>query len=214
LVEIGAVDLYRGDTILVGSELVRPSCTILELGSAVHHLTNEDVAGCPSLDDLLPHYLDMDGAVDVGVFAAHNWPFEKQWLEHHLLGRPVICTYRCSARLFPDAPAHRNQVLRYWLKPKGLSSVLANMTHRALPDAYVTSFILRELLERASVEDLIGWSQEPLLLPKVCFGKYRGAAWSELPNDYLEWVAEKSDLNDDVKYTARHYLAVLRRMAA
>ncbi len=84
------------------------------------------------------------------------------------------------------------------------------MTHRALPDAYVTTFLPRELLERAAIEDLIRWTQEPLLLPGVSFGKHRGAAWGDLPLDYLEWIIDKSDLNDDIKYTASHYRTKIR----
>ena len=45
-----------------------------------------------------------------------------------------------------------------------------------------------------------------MLLPDpVGFGKYRGMRWDELPLDYLEWIIDKSDLNDDIKYTASHY---------
>ena len=62
--------------------------------------------------------------------------------------------------------------------------------------------ILRELLKLASVDDLIMWSQQPVLLPRVCFGKHKGLVWSELPIDYLDWIVEKSDLNEDVKFTA------------
>jgi hypothetical protein len=42
-----------------------------------------------------------------------------------------------------------------WVKPKGLHSTIANRSHRALADAYVTAFILRELLQVARGEDLI-----------------------------------------------------------
>jgi exodeoxyribonuclease X len=205
VVEFGRVDLHRGDVILFGSDLVRPTCPIVEVGSSFHHLTNEQVANCPTFEELVERYLDVDGETGVDVFVAHNWRHEGQWLEPYLLGRPVICTYKCAVKVFPNAPKHTNQVLRYWLDPKGLSPLLANMTHRALPDAYVTAFILRELLERAPVEDLIRWTREPLLLPAVCFGKYRGASWSDLPRDYLEWIIEKSDLSEDVKYTAEHH---------
>jgi len=61
------------------------------------------------------------------------------------------------------------------------------------------------LLNLASVEDLIKWSQEPVLLPRVGFGKHKGLARSELPVDYIDWIVEKSDLDEDVKFTANHY---------
>jgi len=213
VVEIGAGDLFRGDLIPVGSDLVRPGSEIFELGAAVHHITNDDVAHCRRLDELLPHYFDYDGTVGIDVFAAHNARFEKGFLGDAMPDDRTICTYKCAVRLFPKAPAHSNQVLRYWLQPKGLSSLLANMTHRALPDAYVTAAILRELLELATVEELVSWTQQPVLLPRVCFGKYKGLGWTELPLDYLEWIVEKSDLNEDVKFTATHYRANGRTVA-
>jgi exodeoxyribonuclease X len=53
-------------------------------------------------------------------------------------------------------------------------------------------------------------TREPLLLPSVCFGKHQGAAWSDLPLDYLDWIIDKSELSEDVKYTAAYH----RRRAA
>jgi exodeoxyribonuclease X len=94
--------------------------------SAVHHITDLEVMYCPSFEDRLPYYLDVFHA-EVDVFAAHNWRFESQWLGAHLDGRPAICTYKCALRVWPDAPAHSNQALRYWLRPEGLSPLIASV---------------------------------------------------------------------------------------
>ena len=83
--------------------------------------------------------------------------------------------------------------------------MIASPLHRALPDAYVSAFLLRELLEVATVEDLIGWTEEPVLLPRVNFGQHRGCAWDAVPLNYLEWVADRSELNDDIRCSARHH---------
>jgi exodeoxyribonuclease X len=74
-----------------------------------------------------------------------------------------------------------------------------------LPDAYVTAHILLELLHVATLEELVAWTTQPVLLPRVTFGKHRGGAWNEVPADYLGWIVEKSDLSEDVKFTAEHY---------
>ena len=79
------------------------------------------------------------------------------------------------------------------------------MAHRALPDAYVTAFILRELLEVARAEDLIAWTKEPVLLPRITFGWHRGCSWSEVPEDYLEWIVDRSELGEEIKFTAAHH---------
>ena len=82
---------------------------------------------------------------------------------------------------------------------------MSSGAHRTLPDAYVTAFILRELLEVATVEELTAWTGEPALLPSVTFGQHRGCRWDEVPPDYLAWIADRSELGDDIKFTARHH---------
>lgn len=206
IVEIAAVDLIGNQIVIVGSDLVRPPIPIPAPASAIHHLTDDDVANCRPIEEHLETYIDNTGETGVQAFASHNWKFEAQWLEEHLDGRPAICTFKCAMRVWPDAPAHNNQALRYWLKPKGLSPIVASTAHRALPDAYVTAFILRELLEHATVEELIAWTNEPVLLRRVSFGKHRGTDWDDVPSDYLAWVIEKSDLSEDVKFTASYHL--------
>jgi exodeoxyribonuclease X len=204
-VEIAAVDLIGREIIPVGSSLVRPPISIPPAASAVHHLVDKDVVGAPTLDELLPAYMDINQTAGVDVFVAHKWAFEKQWLGDQLKGRPAICTYKAALRVWPDAPGHSNQTLRYWLKPRSLDPCAATPPHRALPDALVTAHILRELVQEATVEELITWTREPALLPRVTFGRHRGCSWANVPADYLTWVVEKSELGEDIKFTANHH---------
>ena len=205
VVEIGAVDLIGREIIPIGSDLVRPPVPIPPQASAIHHITDRDVAHCPQVEEILPFYMDGDGEADFDVFVAHKWAFETQWLGEHFQGRPAICTYKAALRRWPEAPGHGNQVLRYWLRPKDLNPAIASGAHRALPDAYVTAFILRELLELATKEELIAWTGEPALLPRVTFGQHRGRGWDEVPLDYLAWIVDRSELGEDIKYTAQHH---------
>ena len=62
-------------------------------------------------------------------------------------------------------PGHGNQTLRYWLRPTGLNPVIAGTPHRALPDAYVTACLLREMLKPARMEELIAWTRGPTRCP-------------------------------------------------
>lgn len=106
-------------------------------------------------------------------------------------------------RVWPDAPSHANQVLRYWLGDVA-EPLLAMPPHRAAPDAYVTAHILVHALAYASINDMVSWTSGPALLPAVTFGKHRGARWQDVPWDYLDWIVRKSDLDEDTKFTARH----------
>lgn len=185
------------------STLVNPGRPIPPETSAIHHIVDEDVAEALPFDAVVPRYL----GYDADVFCAHNAKFERQWITNDLTkGRVWICTLRCAYRLWPDAPGHGNQTLRYWLNPEGLDRRIANAAYRAGPDAYVTGFILREMLKVATVKDLIEWSRFPALLPKITFGKHRGSKWSDVPPDYLAWIARQADMDEDVKFTAQHWL--------
>ena len=102
------------------------------------------------------------------ALAAHRADFEQQFCTPALTrGADWICTWKCALRLWPDCPSFSNQVLRYWRKPDGIEHERGLPAHRAFPDAYVTAFHLRDMLNEASVAQLIEWSNLPGLLPRV-----------------------------------------------
>jgi len=43
---------------------------------------------------------------------------------------------------------------------------------------------------------------DPEDLGVINFGKYKGDKWTDLPSEYLTWIAEKSDLNEQTKVRA------------
>lgn len=206
LVEIGTCDLVQSPS---GWRVDAPVATLVNPGRpipieamAVHHIRDADLAGAPSPDRVLLSLAD--GATH---FCAHNIDFERKFYGGGQL--QWICTFKSALRVWPEAPGHSNQVLRYFLDIDAhddFDPERAAPPHRAGPDAYVTAFILRELIDQAPIEDLVKWSSGPALLAKVGFGKHRGKRWSEVPIDYLQWII-KSDMDDrDVRATAKHYL--------
>lgn len=197
-------DLIGGIVYSPHDALVDPGHPIPPETRAVHHISDADVAG--AMDPGRACATLMDGMSEDDVFAAHNAEFEKAFFGGG--GRRWICTMQCAKHIFPEAPGFSNQVLRYWLDVDRhiKSPELAMPPHRAGPDTYVTAFILHEMLQRVPPEELIRLTAAPVLLTKVSFGKHKGRQWSELPWDYLEWVAFKSDMGRDEKHTAKHYL--------
>lgn len=185
--------------------LVNPGHPIPPVTRAIHHISDADVADAVSPDVAFRHL--MDGMNPGDVFAAHNAKFEKAFFGGGSF--PWICTLQCARHLFPDAPGHSNQVLRYHLDIDGeedFDAAAAMPPHRAGPDTLVTASILRRLIFASSVEKLIELTTAPVVLRNVTFGKHRGSKWADLPPDYLQWVAYKSDLGADEKHTARHIL--------
>ena len=182
--------------------LCDPGRAIPPESSAIHHIVDGDVEGAYPWRHALQLSADLLPAVN--VFAAHNARFERQWITDDLTGgAPWICTYKCALRLWPDAPSHSNQALRYWRNPRGLDRLIASTAHRAYPDAYVTAHLLRDMLDETTLEQLIAWTSEPALLPKIRHGDLRGQPWSEADDGLLDWFLRK-DFDEDVKFTVRH----------
>ncbi len=208
IIEAGSYDLrYSEDTGAWSISrpvqwLVKPSRPIPPAARAVHHISDEDVENCPALREIIDDFFD--GA---DVCAAHNAQFEEHFTPFKILR--WICTYKCALVVWPDAPGHSNQVLRYWLGvdlEDGFDGSRSFPPHRALPDAYVTAFILRRLLAERSVDELLTISRYPALLRIMNFGKHKGMAFADAPDDYLEWIRDKSDMNEDAKFSAKYWL--------
>lgn len=184
---------------------VNPGMPIPAETSAIHHIIDEDVTNSPPFACFIDIIREAIPREEL-LFCAHNCKFEQAWLTETVTGKTRwICTYKCALRVWPDAPNFQNQTLRYYLRPEGLDRNIASGSHRAYPDAYVTAHILRELLQHATIDQLVQWTSEPALLVRCGFGKYKGKLWAEVETSYLEWIL-RSDFEEDVTFTATHIL--------
>lgn len=164
---------------------------------AVHHIT---LADCEPYNPFDPSLIADN---HVNAYAAHNADFEmKFWAPQG----PMICTYKAALRIWPSAPSHSNQGLRYWLADQGLLSLdheTAMPPHRAGPDAYVTAHILKALFASgATGKDMVAWTKEPKLLPTCPIGKFRGKPWAEVEGGFLGWMLRQPDMDPDLKWNA------------
>lgn len=208
IIEFGRVDLDLS-TREIGnawSSLAHPRGPIPAVTKAVHHITEAEVAQAPLARDLWDTFYEGCGPDDVLV--AHNAKFEQHF--HAGDGRPWIDTYKVARVVWPDAPTHSNQGLRYWLDID-LDMTLAHPPHRALPDAYVTAHILAKLLDLKTAEEMIHISKYPALLKAINFGKYKGQGMTfetcaRQDRSYLEWIRDKSDMDEDTKFSAHYWL--------
>jgi len=186
-----------------GELFVNPGRSIPPVTMAVHHIMDVDVADAPFWQEVAPSILQPDG--DAVALAAHRATFEQRFCTAKLSGGAQwICTWKCALRLWPDSPGFSNQVLRYWRLPEGLDRARGLPVHRAFPDAYVTAHHLRDQLNEGGLENLLVWSAEPGLLPRVPFGPDRGRYWRELGDATLKGYT--ADRNEDVRFSARKEL--------
>lgn len=215
--EIGWCDLVPMEFNLLGaptswqvsaahhSMLTDPGCPIPAVTSAIHHIIDEDVAGKPAWRDALAHVCanQCGGAGAPLYLAAHSAKFEKLWTEGLTL-TPWICTYKAAMRLYPEAPTHSNMGLRYLHRPMGLIRELARTSHRAGPDAYVTAFHLRDMLNAGTeIKHLLEWTDKPALQHLCRIGDWRGKPWSEVDDGFMHWILRKGTFDEDVVFTVR-----------
>ena len=215
IIEFGRVDLVQTDQ---GARIERPMARLYRPlrgippeTMAVHHIRPEDIpeeAPVCTLDKLRQAVF---GGTAPEILVAHNSAFEQKFIGVEATDAiPWICTYKSALRVWPEAPGHSNQTLRYWLGLK-LDEHYAMPPHRAGPDAWVTAHILAELLKIASANDMIAWTKEPRLMRAVPFGKHRGLAWSAAPLDYLQWMIKQTDMDEDAQWNARNELERRRK---
>lgn len=204
LVELAALEIGQPNYF---SKLCNPGRSIGVEAMATHHITEEMIAFASSPEQVV---IEMLQQLDTKqhIFVAHNAKFDRAFIEPLLPSfvRPTwICTYRCALKAFPDAPRHTNQVLRYWLGlnppvPEGLAP------HRALYDIIVTAEIFKVLQTRLSIDQMIEITNKPILLPRVPFGKHAGKTWDQVDYGYLRWILQNITDNDDLVFTARHWM--------
>lgn len=133
--------------------LVRPRRPIPAEATAVHGITDADVADAPALGDVAPPVLEpLDGA----VFAAHNATFDLSMLQHGLAAEGIVyrpagvaCTLDAFRLLEPLAPSHRLEAIC------ARHGVLLEDAHEALGDVVATAALVRLLLQRGIAPETV-----------------------------------------------------------
>jgi exodeoxyribonuclease X len=174
------------------SRLYSPGRPIPFEAMAVHHITEAMVLGRPEFDPS-----EIDGA---DIYVAHNADFERQFYK---TDKPWICTWKVALRVFSDLPQHNLQFLRYALDLE----FSADEPHRAGPDAMLAALLFERIQcehDAPDIDTMIRWSNGHALYPRCPLHKHKGKPWSEVPSDYLEWIANKpNDVAADIKANAR-----------
>ncbi|MDK4731512.1 exonuclease domain-containing protein [Rhizobium sp. CNPSo 3490] len=182
-----------------GALLVNPGKPISPDTMAIHHIQDWEVTGAPLWKEAAPSILRPPHPIV--ALAAHRAAFEQRYCTPRLAaGTPWICTWKCALRVWPELPRFSNQMLRYLRRPEGLIHEIGLPAHRAMPDAYVTAHHLRDELNAASLDELLLWSSQPGLLPRVPAGPDRGKSWDRLSTEAL--IAFLSDRDTDVRFSA------------
>jgi DNA polymerase-3 subunit epsilon len=149
LVEIGATRFdMGGERIADFEQLINPEMPIPPEAQAVNHITDDMVRDQPTVEVVLPPFMDFLGDPD-NLLVAHNAPFDIEFIGVDMLrlGLPlprhmVFDTCLLAQALLPGLRSYRLEALGVVL------GVASPQEHRALADAGLAREVLLMLLGR------------------------------------------------------------------
>jgi DNA polymerase III epsilon subunit-like protein len=125
----------------------------------------------------------------------------------------IFCTLKLARYLDKNGviPKYNLQHLRYFL---GL--VIDAKAHDVLGDVLVLEGLFNRLNGKIQgndklkdpVAEMIRISNNPVLIPRMPFGKHKGMLFSEVPQDYLQWLSG-TELDEDMAFTVKKYLGLI-----
>lgn len=186
IVEIAAFDPEEGRTFCT---FVQPGCPIPPEATAISGITDEMVKEAPSMQEALTSFLEFC-TPDAILIAHNNDSFDRIFIETEAKRAGVILpsweyidTLKWARKYRPDLPKHALQFLR---EDYGIA---ANQAHRALDDCRVLHEVFRQMIDDLSWEQVIELLKESGSLKRMPFGKHGGKLLSEVPKDYVKWLA-------------------------
>ncbi len=198
-----AVVLFTFDEVLEEFEsLIDPEKEIPEASIAIHHISNEMVAGKPKIAEILPVILKLIGnktivghgiKFDIDILAAAA---AKTGIPCTITNNETIDTLRL-ARLYGDSPTNALATL-------GLHfNVDSDGAHRAMSDVKVNIEVFKHLAGKyRTVADIHKTLLKPILMKSMPLGPYKGRSFREIPLPYLKWAAHK-DFDRDLIHSIK-----------
>lgn len=195
VVEIAWAETDTSLTILnTAYSLINPGRPISPAASGVHGLLDRHVECAPTLDEFVGSAFD-DGEI---LFAAHNAKYDLAFFGpriKNLVG--TLCTLKMARLIYPEAPDHKLQTLRYYLALEGGDS------HSAAGDVEVLVNLIKRMVADSNMNLIELWhlSQRPVMIDKISFGKHKGKNLRDLPRDYVRWLLTLPDLDDNLRFS-------------
>jgi len=149
--EIGAVKVLGGKVIGEFQSFVNPGHYLSEFITSLTGITDAMLAGAPTIDHILPTFIDFLGAGNETVLVAHNAPFDMsfmkaaasahsyQWPDYTVIDTARIARYVLDRDEVPNCKL--STLAPFFGSPTSPS-------HRALDDARATVDVLHGIFER------------------------------------------------------------------
>lgn len=203
IIEVGLIKFTFNEILEEYETLIYPERPIPPESIAIHHITDEMVAGKPTIDQVLPQILAMAGSHtlighgikhDVELLALAS---ERAGIQTTIARNLRMDTLRL-ARLYGESPVNSLEQLRrhFNIEPEG--------AHRAMSDVIVNMHVFKHLCRRfKSINEVFDVLSRPILMKNMPFGKHKGRSFKEIPIEYLIW-ASKKDFDEDLIFSLTH----------
>jgi len=205
VIEIGVMCFDLEEVYGTMETLIDPSMIIPEESIAIHHITQDMVQGKPSIEKVLPEFLKFIGN---HIIIGHGVGFDIEHLalaaermghETNIRKNKVIDTLRL-ARLYGGCPVNSLEQLRKHF------NIPLEGAHRAMSDVIVNREVFGHLVKKFNtLQQVYDALSKPILLKNIPLGKHKGRPFTEVPLQYLQWMANK-EFDQDLLFSVRSEL--------
>jgi len=144
ITEIGAVKIENGVITEEFHQLIDPGVPVPRKITEITGITDELLAGQPSIDDVLPLFLEF---CEECSLVAHNASFDMSFIKTNAAEQGLVCNFNIvdtlslARRLFPRLENHKLNTVANHL------SIEHSNHHRAMGDAKATAQIFLQCME-------------------------------------------------------------------
>lgn len=170
--------------------LYDPGMPIPEEATKIHGVTNEMVAGKPSV------FSEFDYKNTHIVFIAHNCPFDFRWMAP---GMPAcvakLCTLSLARKYFKYVQNHKLQTLA------DAFNLERGVAHSADGDVVTGISLLRHIVQVTgrTLPQLVSDSQKYQIVSRMPFGEHKDKLLADLPASYLHFLNRLQELEPGLK---------------
>ena len=153
ITEIAAIKVENNEIVDEFQTLINPRMPIPSFITRLTGITNEMVQSAPTIDQIMPHFLNFVGDT---VIVAHNATFDFGFLDHNakIVGASFdnekLCTRKLANRLLPDLPSKKLSLICDHL------GIINEQAHRAMTDVKVTAEIFSKFLNDLEFLGIVG----------------------------------------------------------
>ena len=172
-----------------------PECPIPAEATAITNITDEMVKDAPLIKDALSAFADFCSGEFV-LIAHNNDAFDKLFLEFEFNRAGIempnwifIDSLKWARKYRRDLPRHSLQFLR---EAYGVTS---NQAHRALDDVFVLHQVFSRMVDDLDMKTILSLLSQSPKSERMPFGKHAGKLLTEIPKEYVKWLAREGALD-------------------